>query len=90
MRRQLLVTSWALALIALVGTPASACPYNGCGADASNSVRPPLYNPPLVYAPNYGGYALSYSGPVYGYVAGPTVGYYANRRARNAVLRRTK
>jgi hypothetical protein len=69
-----------LITVGLSSAPAAACPWNGCGTDANNSVQRNAYNAPLyAYAPQGYGYAPQLSGsfytsPVYGY-ASPVYGY---------------
>jgi hypothetical protein len=76
-----------LVMFGLGGTPAAACPWNGCGTDAYNAARAyAYYAPPLeAYAPPaYGYYATSsmYYAPaadapqVYGY---SPAAYYGRR-----------
>ena len=59
----------ALVLVAIASSPATACPWNGCGTDAAKSAQSKTYYPSLSYA---------YAAPVYGYIATPTkpVRYY--------------
>jgi hypothetical protein len=88
MRGQTLVTCSALVLIALASTPATACPWNGCGTDASNAARSAVY-----YAPPINAYAPPVYAPAYGYMPGPAIagGSYGYRRANaRRALRRAR
>jgi hypothetical protein len=52
------------AVIIMMSTPATACPWNGCGADAAKQAK---YPTPYYYsAPVYSGAVI---GPSYGYTA---------------------
>ena len=65
----------ALMFVGLSSAPAAACPWNGCGTDASNAARrSAYYAAPYAYVPPSYGYAAQLSAPVYGY-ASPVYGY---------------